>query len=78
MDKLEHGLISFVLTVALSIVLQTPLVAAMCVLSAGIGWEAAQWEVKVNWAGWKDTLLDLGFDLVGVFVGYSVYMFFRP
>lgn len=71
-DKLQHYAFSAVIAAGVGGILQNPVLGLVCSLSAGIGWEGAQFEIKVNWAGVKDSLLDLVFDIAGALTGFAV------
>ena len=71
-DKLQHYAFSAVIAAGVGGLTHNPMLGLVSSLSAGIGWEGAQWEIKVNWAGFKDSLLDLGFDALGALTGFAV------
>ena len=71
-DKLQHYAFSAEISAGVGGLVQDPVLGLVCSISAGLGWEGAQWEIKVNWAGLKDSLLDLGFDALGALTGFAV------
>ena len=70
-DKLQHYAFSAVISAGVGGLVQDPVLGLVCSLSAGIGWEGAQWELGISWAGVKDSLLDLVADTLGALTGFA-------
>ena len=68
-DKIQHFVASLAIAAIVGIFL-SPLNGVVSAASAGLAWEAAQYEVGVNWAGFKDSLLDLVADGLGILTGF--------